>query len=195
MPWPPPRAVGAGALGLGAIVTIAATHRGRRRDRHHHGLGARDARLLHPAGEAAAGRRRRCAEDRGRPRSASRRAPRAVPAGDPAQRANGSARASRPTAASFAPKGRSCSVIDQELREIGDDLAGLRARIERMRHCRSADCGLRRLSRFLDRPVVNHPPVDVLGLFRRPLVAHVEAVRHDPRARLELLSASASASG
>src|SRR5688572_31760276 len=43
------------------------------------------------------------------------------------------------------------------------------------------------LFRSLNGPVVDHPPLDVFGLFRRPRRSHVEAVRHDARARLQLL--------
>ena len=59
-PSPAAAAVGAGAVGLGAHRHHRGDHRGGRRDRHHHGVGDGRARVLHPAGEAQAGRRRRC---------------------------------------------------------------------------------------------------------------------------------------
>ena len=104
---------------------------GGRRHRHRDGLGGRGDRVLHPAREARARRRRRCAGRsptsgsgcrRRCTRSSSRRSARAATA---------SGRASGPTAASSAPKARSCRTTEQELREIGAALATLRARIDR----------------------------------------------------------------
>src|SRR5687768_14722466 len=42
------------------------------------------------------------------------------------------------------------------------------------------------LVRGLDRPVIDGAAIDAFGAFRRPLGAHVERVRHDARADLQL---------
>ena len=126
---------------------------------------------------SARGRRRRCgARLRALRDSALVVAARAVRAGDREERRIGSARASRPTAGSCAPKARICRPCR----------ASSERRPQRSRRCGP---GLRRLRSLLQRrlPQIDRPPVDVDRLQRRILIAHVEALGDDPRARLQLL--------
>ncbi len=58
-------AVGAGALTLGTVVTVAASYRGRRLHRPRAGVGARGDRLLHPPREAGESEAGNAAQDRG----------------------------------------------------------------------------------------------------------------------------------
>ena len=101
-------AVSAGGVGLGAIVTIAATTAAADVTGHHHGVGDCRARVLHSSREAREGQGRDAPQDcatcgsacRTRCTSSSRRRS--------AGAAIEFAKASRRTAASSGPRGKSC---------------------------------------------------------------------------------------
>ena len=96
-----------------------------------HGLAPRHARVLHHPGEAQAGEGRDADEGRRRSASDCRRHCASSSGGKWRRAAIASARASRPTAGSCAPRATASRPFEKELTDATAALTGLRSRIER----------------------------------------------------------------